>query len=114
MDSQALIAQLADTARLAARSLSTASGSERKGALEMIAQALIAKTPEILAANEIDMENARKDQMHPQMQDRLLLTKERVLGMAEGAKGFSSAKWPTAQASYCAIRSNWHGLRSSP
>jgi glutamate-5-semialdehyde dehydrogenase len=52
----------------------------------MIAQALIAKTPEILAANEIDMENARKDQMHPQMQDRLLLTKERVLGMAEGAR----------------------------
>jgi glutamate-5-semialdehyde dehydrogenase len=86
MDSQALIAQLADTARLAARSLSTATGSERKGALEMIAQALIAKTPEILAANEIDMENARKDQMHPQMQDRLLLTKERVLGMAEGAR----------------------------
>jgi glutamate-5-semialdehyde dehydrogenase len=86
MDSQALIAQLASTARLAARSLSTATGSERKGALEMIAQALIAKTPEILAANEIDMENARKDQMHPQMQDRLLLTKERVLGMAEGAR----------------------------
>ena len=86
MDSQALIAQLADTARLAARSLSTATGSERKGALEMIAQALIAKTPEILAANEIDMENARKDQMHPQMQDRLLLTKERVVGMAEGAR----------------------------
>lgn len=86
MDSQALIAQLADTARLAARSLSTASGIERKGALEAIAQALIAKTPEILAANEIDMENARKDQMHPQMQDRLLLTKERVMGMAEGAR----------------------------
>ena len=86
MDSQALIAQLASTARLAARSLSTATGSERKGALEMIAQALIARTPEILAANEIDMENARKDQMHPQMQDRLLLTKERVLGMAEGAR----------------------------
>jgi glutamate-5-semialdehyde dehydrogenase len=86
MDSQALIAQLADTARFAARSLSTASGIERKGALEAIAQALIAKTPEILAANEIDMENARKDQMHPQMQDRLLLTKERVLGMAEGAR----------------------------
>jgi glutamate-5-semialdehyde dehydrogenase len=86
MDSQALIAQLADTARLAARSLSTASGIERKGALEAIAHALIAKTPEILAANEIDMENARKDQMHPQMQDRLLLTKERVMGMAEGAR----------------------------
>ena len=63
MDSQALIAELASTARLAARSLSTATGSERKGALEAIAQALIARTPEILAANEIDMANARKEDM---------------------------------------------------
>jgi glutamate-5-semialdehyde dehydrogenase len=60
----------------------------------MIAQALIARTPEILAANEIDMENARKDQMHPQMQDRLLLTKERVLGMAESARLVASLEDP--------------------
>ena len=94
MDSQALIAELATTARAAARSLSTASGSERKSALEAIAQALIARTPEILAANEIDMENGRKDQMHPQTQDRLLLTKDRILGMAEGARLVASLEDP--------------------
>lgn len=86
MDSVALVASLADTARLAARTLSTASGAERKGALEAIAQALEARSAEILAANEIDMENARAEDMHPQMQDRLLLTPDRIAGMAGGAR----------------------------
>ena len=94
MESEALIAELASTARLAARSLSTATGEERKGALEAIAEALIARTPEILAANKIDMANARKDDMHPQMQDRLLLTKERIAGMADGARQVASLEDP--------------------
>ncbi len=82
MDSKVLVAELADKARLAARSLSTASGAERKAALEAIAQALISRKDEILAANELDMANARAENMHPQMQDRLLLTSDRVDGMA--------------------------------
>ncbi len=86
MDSKVLVAELADKARLAARSLSTASGAERKAALEAIAQALISRKDEILAANELDMANARAENMHPQMQDRLLLTSDRVDGMAGGAR----------------------------
>jgi glutamate-5-semialdehyde dehydrogenase len=86
MDSVALVADLADSARKAARTLSTASGSERKAALEAIAVALISRTPEILAANEQDMDSARKESMHPQMQDRLLLTSERIQSMADGAR----------------------------
>jgi glutamate-5-semialdehyde dehydrogenase len=86
MDSVALVADLADSARKAARTLSTASGSERKAALEAIAVALISRTPEILAANEQDMNSARKESMHPQMQDRLLLTSERIQSMADGAR----------------------------
>jgi glutamate-5-semialdehyde dehydrogenase len=86
MDSVALIAELASSARAAARTLSTASGAERTAALEAIAQALIARTPEILAANELDMSHAREEQMHPQMQDRLLLTAERIASMADGAR----------------------------
>ena len=86
MDSTSLIAELADKARIAARTLSTATGAERKAALEAIAQSLEARTDEILAANEVDMVNARQEQMHPQMQDRLLLTAERIAGMADGAR----------------------------
>jgi glutamate-5-semialdehyde dehydrogenase len=86
MDATALIADLADKARLAARSLSTASGAERKAALEAIAASLTARSSEILAANELDMANARKEDMHPQMQDRLLLNESRIEGMADGAR----------------------------
>ncbi|MEN9412116.1 MAG: hypothetical protein RIQ92_553 [Actinomycetota bacterium] len=86
MDATALIADLADKARLAARSLSTASGAERKAALEAIAASLTARSSEILAANELDMANARKENMHPQMQDRLLLNQSRIEGMADGAR----------------------------
>jgi glutamate-5-semialdehyde dehydrogenase len=86
MDSVALVADLADNARKAARTLSTASGSERKAALEAIAAALLSSTTEILRANEQDMDSARKENMHPQMQDRLLLTAERIEAMADGAR----------------------------
>ncbi len=86
MDSVALVGGLALTARTAARTLSTASGSERKAALEAIAEALDSRSAEILAANEIDMANARGENLHPQMQDRLLLTAERIAGMADGAR----------------------------
>jgi glutamate-5-semialdehyde dehydrogenase len=86
MDAMEIVAELALKARQAARTLSTATGAERKAALEAIAQSIESRSAEILAANEIDMQNARKDQMHPQIQDRLLLTEERIKGIAGGAR----------------------------
>jgi glutamate-5-semialdehyde dehydrogenase len=86
MDAQALIGDLADKARAASRTLSIATGAERKAALEAIAQAIESRSAEIIAANELDMASARKDQMHPQMQDRLLLTPERIASIAGGAR----------------------------
>jgi glutamate-5-semialdehyde dehydrogenase len=94
MDSVALVGGLALTARTAARSLSTSSGATRKAALEAIAEALISRTSEILAANELDMAAARAENMHPQMQDRLLLTDERIKGMADGARQVAALEDP--------------------
>ena len=86
MSAEAIIAELAKKARIAARTLATATGAERKSALEVIAQAIDSRSAEILAANEIDMQNARNEQMHPQLQDRLSLTAERIKGIAGGAR----------------------------
>jgi glutamate-5-semialdehyde dehydrogenase len=86
MSAEAIIAELAKKARIAARTLATATGAERKSALEVIAQAIEARSAEILAANDIDMQNARNEQMHPQLQDRLSLTAERIKGIAGGAR----------------------------
>jgi glutamate-5-semialdehyde dehydrogenase len=86
MSAEAIIAELAKKARIAARTLAIATGAERKSALEVIAQAIQSRSAEILAANEIDMQNARDEQMHSQLQDRLLLTAERIKGIAGGAR----------------------------
>jgi glutamate-5-semialdehyde dehydrogenase len=86
MSAEAIIAELAKKARIAARTLATATGAERKSALEVIAQAIESRSAEILAGNEIDMQNARTEQMHSQLQDRLSLTAERIKGIAGGAR----------------------------
>lgn len=94
MSAEGIITELATKARFAARTLSTATGAERKSALEVIAQAIEARSAEILAANEIDMQNASKEQMHLQLQDRLLLTAERIKGIAGGARQVSALADP--------------------
>jgi len=97
MSAETIVADLATTARKAARTLSTATGSERKAALEAIAQAIESRSAEILAANEIDMEKARAEDMHAQMQDRLLLTLERIKGIAGGARQVAALADPLGQ-----------------
>ena len=97
MSATELVADLATRARTAARTLSTATGAERKAALEAIAQALESRSAEILAANEADMVNARAENMHPQMQDRLLLTAERIKAIASGAREVAALPDPLGQ-----------------
>jgi glutamate-5-semialdehyde dehydrogenase len=97
MSATDIIAELATTARQAARTLSTATGAERKAALEAIAQAIESRSAEILSANELDMVNARSEDMHPQMQDRLLLNADRIKGIASGARQVAALPDPLGQ-----------------
>ena len=97
MNAEAVVAELAQKARKASRSLSTATGAERKAALEAIAQGIESRSAEILAANELDMASARAEDMHPQMQDRLLLTAERIAGIAGGARQVAALADPLGQ-----------------
>jgi glutamate-5-semialdehyde dehydrogenase len=94
MEATAMIAELADKARLAARTLIAASDGDRVEALIRIAEELSASEVEILAANAEDMANAVKDGMAESMQDRLLLTAARVAGMADGARQVSRIQSP--------------------
>ncbi len=85
MDSSAIISELAAKAKRATRSLIVADGQARSDVLHRLAEALISNTDRILAANAQDMERARSSEMAQSMQDRLLLTKERIAAMANGA-----------------------------
>jgi glutamate-5-semialdehyde dehydrogenase len=86
MDAKEQVEQLANRARLAARTLSIASGLEREAALLAIADVIEERSNEILAANQEDIERAKTQGMSSQLLDRLLLTHERVLGIASGVR----------------------------
>ncbi|CAN2235319.1 ProA Gamma-glutamyl phosphate reductase [actinobacterium SCGC AAA044-D11] len=94
MEATAMIDELADKARLAARTLIAASDADRVGALNRIADELSASEVEILAANAKDMANAVESSMAESMQDRLLLTSQRIHGMADGARAVSKLQSP--------------------
>jgi len=94
MSAQTLINTLADTARIAGRTLSTATGAERKAALQTIARAIDARSAEILGANAIDMEAGRAAGLNSSLLDRLLLTPERIQGIAGGARQVSELPDP--------------------
>jgi glutamate-5-semialdehyde dehydrogenase len=94
MDAKVLISNLADSARIAGRTLSVASGADRKAALQSIADAIESRSAEILSANEIDMEAGRSAGLNSSLLDRLLLTPERVKGIAGGARQVSQLPDP--------------------
>ena len=89
-----MVNSLADTARAAARTLNVATGAERSAALNAIADAMIARGAEIIAANEEDMVRARAAQINSSLLDRLLLTPTRVEGIANGARQVSELPDP--------------------
>ena len=86
MSNDKLIADLAGTARKAARTLVAASYEDRKSALLAIADSLIARQPEIIAANNEDMERGKANGLNPQLLDRLMLNENRIQGIAGGAR----------------------------
>ena len=86
MSNDKLIADLAGTARKAARTLVAASYEDRKSALLAIAGSLIARQPEIIAANNEDMERGKANGLNSQLLDRLMLNENRIQGIAGGAR----------------------------
>ncbi|RXE63583.1 gamma-glutamyl-phosphate reductase, partial [Muribaculaceae bacterium Isolate-002 (NCI)] len=57
---------------------------EKNKALDTAANYLCDRQAEILAANESDLENGRRNGMNPGLLDRLKLTSDRIAQIAEG------------------------------
>ncbi|MFI3087242.1 glutamate-5-semialdehyde dehydrogenase [Streptococcus sp. 2022WUSS037] len=66
-------------------SINLATTEQKNQALSAMADQLVAQTEEILAGNAIDMEHAQ-GKISQVMQDRLLLTAERIEAMADGIR----------------------------
>jgi len=86
MSNDLLIANLADTARKAARTLVAATYEDRQKALLGIAAAIQERRAEIIAANNEDMERGKSNGLNSQLLDRLMLNDARIDGIAGGAR----------------------------
>ena len=81
-----LIGAAAERAREAARVLRTLPTDTKDGALAAMAQALVERTDEVLAANAADVEAAAADGTPDSVLDRLRLDAARVAGVAEALR----------------------------
>ena len=84
-------------ARQAARVLACAGTQQKNQALEGIAQALLRRQDEILAANQEDVEAGRAGGMSPALLDRLTLTAQRIAGIVEGVRQVAALPDPIGQ-----------------
>ena len=88
---------MGEKALRAARSLALLSADEKVKVLNSMADAVEAATPEVLAANAVDMDNARKNNLSSAMQDRLLLDEKRVKAMADGLRDVAAQSDPAGK-----------------
>lgn len=101
-DIPALMLDLGRKARAAAAKLATASAERKHAALIGAAEAVAAHQDEILAANALDMENARAKGMTAAFQDRLLLTEARLKGIVDALRAIAELPDPVG-----AVMSEW-------
>jgi glutamate-5-semialdehyde dehydrogenase len=92
-----MLEQIGKNARIAARKLSRALTSEKDKALLAMADSLTANEADILAANAEDLKQAKADGMSSAMQDRLLLTPERLAEIAEAMRYVVSLQDPAGR-----------------
>lgn len=76
----------AKRARIASRELAQTSSSQRCDALNKMADALVAQAAQILEENEADMNAAREKGTPGPLLDRLMLSHERIDGIADGLR----------------------------
>lgn len=84
-------------ARLASRRLAVLDTATKNAALRAIAAALIERTPEILAANALDMEVGRESGLDAALLDRLLLDGERIAGIARAVDRIAALPDPVGE-----------------
>ena len=101
-DIPALMLDLGRKARAAAGKLATASAERKYAALIGAAEAVRSRQTEILAANALDMDNARQKGMTSAFQDRLLLTEARLTGIIDALRTIAELPDPVG-----AVMAEW-------
>lgn len=93
-DVETVMLEIGRNAKAASRPLAIASAERKHAALIAMADAIVARTDEILSANAIDLENARESGVAASFIDRLTLSEGRIRDMANGIRAIAEFKDP--------------------
>lgn len=96
-DVNAMMLEIGRRAKAAARPLATASAERKHAALVAMAGVIVTRTAEILAANALDLENARESGVASAFIDRLTLTESRIRDMADGIRAIAELIDPVGE-----------------
>ncbi|MGZ4213768.1 MAG: glutamate-5-semialdehyde dehydrogenase [Actinomycetota bacterium] len=92
-----MIDEIGRRARTAAAGLALAEAEAKNHALEAMAEALVAKSNEILTANAEDLARAKADGITGALIDRLTLTTKRIEDMAQGLRDLTMLNDPVGE-----------------
>ncbi|UNX53785.1 glutamate-5-semialdehyde dehydrogenase [Georgenia sp. TF02-10] len=96
-DVRAAVVAIARAAKTAARSLATATRATKDAALHAMADALVANTGRITAANAVDLERGRERGMKDSLLDRLALDDARVAAIADALRELAALPDPVGE-----------------
>ncbi len=96
-DVTAIMLEIGRRAKAAARPLAVASAERKHAALIAMADRILARSGEILAANAIDLDNAEKTGVAKSFIDRLTLTDARIRDIAGGIRAIAEFKDPVGE-----------------
>ncbi|AKH34140.1 ProA [Streptococcus thermophilus] len=82
---------------MASRQIAKLSTAAKNDLLNQVAKALVAESDYIITENAKDMANASENGISKIMQDRLLLTEDRIAGIAEGVRQVADLQDPIGQ-----------------
>ncbi|WP_368386513.1 glutamate-5-semialdehyde dehydrogenase [Streptococcus salivarius] len=88
---------LGQQAKVAGRQIAKLSTAAKNDLLNQVAKALVAESAYIITENAKDMVNAKENGISEIMQDRLLLTEDRIVGIAEGVRQVADLQDPIGQ-----------------
>mgnify|MGYP000653557118 CR=1 FL=1 len=88
---------LGQQAKVASRQIAKLSTAAKNDLLNQVAKALVAESAYIITENAKDMANASENGISKIMQDRLLLTEDRIAGIAEGVRQVADLQDPIGQ-----------------